>query len=685
MKSMFVITGLLSLLLTWSAPYAFAQFDEPFQASPSPQETVPAVPVSTQETVDLRVGDTFEIIADPGTDGATTSWILTQDRTFIEASRERIFRYRFVQDKTYTLRAEVILTATGERRQRTFILNVLPQDDQALSTVFPAGTGASLAGTVPAPDTNGNVILSDAQQLLQLTPLTPDISPLALDLDASRDSDNDTNPANDVDNTGTYFHAFGKPLWIWFARTLGHNELIITGIPQGGQPLVQRISILSEHAARNQGVLTSSITIVTNQVDATTFGFTPQLARPVPEDTPLLYEWSLGDGKRSLETNPVYTYPLSGTYTVELQLRDLQTGNTIGRTETTVTVTIAEEPPVDEPETPPIDEPETPPAEEPTEESSINWGRIFMIGGLFVGSIIVGLLIVWLLSFLRRSRRLEKTLESMETAVVQQKGATPPPLAIKSKQPTPAASGQQKVIDAEMNASSSPKEPPLSVASDKAPDWLKKGLAADTPKTPSTPVQPAAPIAPKPAPAPVMPPSVAPKPVAPVPPPTPKPAPAPVPPPVAPKPAAPVPPPIPKPQPAPAPAPAPTPAPTPVPVPPPTPVAPPKPAPAAITEKPVPPPAPKPVPPPAPTSASATADRPKPVQATPAPLQPTPNPDNLPHWLQQGTTPPASPAPTPTTPPAPKAPPAATPEKKDDDPPIAFVKAENISPGPTTK
>jgi PKD repeat protein len=770
MKNVAAFLGILAVLTLASGPAAIAQGQLP--AEPLADVADVPAPVS-EERLTLRVGDVFEIVADAGADGVTTSWILTQERTFIEAGRERLFRYRFVQDKEYTLRGEVTLPGTGERRQRTFVIDVRPVAEIPTMPVYPAGTGASLAGTVPAPDANGRVIFTPEQQLLQLAPIRADLSPLALDLDAARDTDADGNPGNDVDNTDTYFHSFGRSLWIWFARPITQTDLVITAVPAGGSPLVQRISVLSEEAAGEQGVLTSQVSIDVEAIDDATYGFTPVLGRDVPPEAPLLFEWEFGDGDRSLENAPTHVYAASGTYDVKVQVRDLGTGNTVGTSSVSVSVTTVD-PGTDEPD-PIVDEPDPEPVEEPSTDEGLPWGRIILIGALFIGSLVVGIAIVWLLSFLRRSRKLEETLETMEKAVMPSKEQTPPPLAIKSKPQSPPPSAQQKVIDAELNASSSVKEPPAAVTEAAAPDWLKKGLGSETAAAKPTPA-PATPPAPKPAPAvapaPKPAPAPAPKPQAQTPTPAPQTTPAapkqPAQPTEAPKPtpSAPPAPPAPKPTPVPTTIPAATePKPTPSPAPKPQQAAatPPaqasvmpaaSPAPARVTTPVAPKPAPAPTP--APVPAPTVTAPPKPVQqsgasqSTPT-ASPTPAPDTakLPHWLQpttpapavptpspapvapteplpapaptqQGTMPaapaitepvitpkpvapamppapiatPQAPAPTPTlvTPPpaAPIAPkPAPTPsqpilpqEPKDDDRPIAIIRADSIDPGP---
>jgi len=748
----------------------------------------------TVEHIRLRSGDTFEVLAHDNTQDTSYSWILTQGRTFIDASRERFFRYRFVNDNSYTVIAEAT-RATGERIQRTFVIDVSSVDSPAEPAPTQAGTGAGLAGTSPASDRNGRVILATGQQLLKLTPIRTDVTPLAVDVDRAYDSDADGNPENDVDNVNADngFHSFGKPLWIWYVSPVTNIEVSVTGISTDGSPLVQRIPVLSAESAQASGVLTSSVEIAVERIDDATFSFQPTVADNIERVVPLLYEWNLGDGTTSLETVPTHSYSTTGQFTISLTVRNLQTGSAVGSSTATVNPVIAEQ--TSSESNQPTEQPTDQPTEQPGEQtvtSSFDWSRIILIVALFVGALIVGFAIMWLLSFLRKSRKLEQTLETMESAVVGQKQSVPPPLAIKSKPPVSAESkGQQAVIDAEIHASSSSKEPPLSVNEEKAPDWLKKGLASNvqqtesttapqsSPKTTATPQAPKPPVtppAPKPTPTPAAAPtqnpmgvtsaaaptptpqqngteknlphwlqSPAPAPAqtqtptpstpstqTPVTPPAPKPpvppAPKPVPPapkpplaptsqvpvPSAPKPTATVSTPSPtqsntpsmpaSPTPIASPVPPAPVAPTPTPVPlapvPPAPVAPtptPKPvppAPTAPTPTPVPPapvppapvaptPTPKPVPP-APTAPTPT---PKPVppapiapQTAPKPVPPSPTRD-IPAMPTQITPPPATPiAPTP----APNTSPATSERKNDDDPPFAIIRADSISPKPTT-
>lgn len=673
--------------------------------TPFAETSISSIAPVAEESVSLRVGDIFEILADPGSDGATFSWILTQDRAFIEASREKRFRYRFIQDKTYTLRGEVLVG--NIRTQRTFIIHVIPQDGTPLQPAIPGGTGAMLVGMIPHPDPNGRIVLQPEQQLLQLSPVQTNITPLALDLDSSRDTDGDGNPTNDVDDTDTYFHAYARTLWVWIAHPFMQTELTITGIPAEGSPLVQRISVLTVDTAKGQGVFTSPVRILAEQIDLQTFVFQPELVPPQTDTAPLIYEWEFGDGHRSIDTTVTHTYAGSGPFTVQLRVRDLQTGTTVGEAQQSITIAAPE--PAPEPEPDPVIEPEPEPTEEMPDSDPFPWSRILLIGGIFIGSIMIGVIVVWLLSFLRRSRRLEKTLESIEETIAPAKEAAPPPLAIR-KPAAPSddvpAEAQQKIIDAEMSAAAPSKTPPLAVKESAAPDWLKKGLSVQTKNTPvphSPSPTPAAP--PTPRPAPKAPPTPSPVPAtpaapkAPASPPTPKPASTPPPSsvPASPKPVA--------------HAPART-----------TPTPPARPQPPATRATPTPTQASTPAKPQAP-SMRATAPQPPtqpPVTPAPKPSPQAPPPsDKLPRWLQptpanagprptvQPTPAPAKPAPQPTPqapdqpiaapsapiqpqqpaqPPSPPPSQAATPpqQKKDDDPPIAFIRAENIPSGPTT-
>ena len=82
--------ALLSIICTIACSTSPALAQQIVETAPTASQTQ-----DTNERISLTVGDILEIL--PSTDmvNPTYSWILTQDRTFIQAGRTLAFRYRF--------------------------------------------------------------------------------------------------------------------------------------------------------------------------------------------------------------------------------------------------------------------------------------------------------------------------------------------------------------------------------------------------------------------------------------------------------------------------------------------------------------------------------------------------------------------------------------------------------------
>lgn len=673
------------------------------------QQQMNAFTDSGVEQMQLTVGEILEILPTSDLQSPTYSWILTQDRTFIQAARTETFRYRFIQPGAYSLIAEIKSGDQSTSILRTFNINAKarnPGDVGMGMSSAPAmpGSGNTLMGLVkidPPMDTNQRVVLPNGQQLLKLSPLNPDVKPLSLDLDTKRDTDNDGNPSNDVQNQATFFQLYAEPLYIWFASPLTTRTMAVTTVGADGNARVQNIETTTALFAQNNGMIVSPIHMTSTPGENGSYSFTAMSLNGSTQSS-FLYHWSFGDGEESLAMNPTHTYAANGTYTVTLQVKNLIDGQDAAKDQQQISVQNAG--------VAPVSAASSQSSNGGTVIASNNWSLLsILIGlGIFLLCAILGLAGVFFLSKLRRGKSLDQTFADMEKTIVAKDDTTktPPPLVIPAatvpaaaKQSAPVATPaptKEDISKREENAASSaPVAETARIDEKAAPSWLKKGL--DTPPKPATPPAPAAPAVNTPAPAPVPTPAIpkpapapasAPKPATPAPAPawlkqstppvaasapapTPAPIPAPV---VAPKPtptpAAPIvttqpaptsvqAPAVPMPKPVPAPATPPVVAPTPQAVPTPAPVAP-TPAPApVVVPKPTPAPMPAPVPAPA-------VSLPKPTPVT-APTVSTPTPAPVPVPMPKPTPTPATPVVVPTpvqtpiAPPMPKPVPAPTP------------------------
>ena len=688
---------------------------------PSAQtSTSSAAPVRTQsDGIVLKAGDILEILPIHRIENASYAWILTQDRRFIQADRNKMFRIRLTEPGTYTLTAEVT-SADRVAKVRNVFTIVIEQRTPGVAMPQTAPQ-TRLVETTPAIGDSEAVVMSENGRTVFLVP-TGNLRPLNIDIDVGEDSDRNGNPRDDVDNVGSLFQTDSTPLLLWFLEPVTRREMTLSALKGDGTLQTQSISVLGFMQAREQGLVPSAVSIQSATVEGRSVQFSAVFAPGTRPDSPLLFRWSFSDGTESLETQPTHTFPEGEQFSVTLHVRNLMTGLDIGTATKTVLIatpssassasatgaTLSSASQASSAETAPETDTETGGMME-------RITPLLPLLGAFVGAVIVGMIIVAILSAMRRkktgadqSASLQKHFQEMESKLAK-KQETP---AVVAATIATVATPPQSVAEREKERDAERPATPASSQQQSAPSWLKQGLQGKT--VAATP----APAAPKPAPAPVTPP------------PAPKPAPAaPV---AAPKPQ-PTPPPAPA-KPAPAPAPAaqkptaaaaPTP-PTPTPATPkpavqspaapvtsaPAPVAPPAvaantvPAPAPVPSTPAPEPKPQAVaaPPQAPVTSPAATPIPVPAPA-PTPVAPAPtvtpaptpastaptgaiatpgiNTQNAPSWLKQGlqgkpdlTTPPATPAPTPT--PAAQTPVQGTPPTPKEDPTVAVITVENL-------
>lgn len=660
-------------LLALAAPRGFAEGDgqglpEIPGAGGQTQAGAQACGNEGVEQLRMQVGDILEILPVHPVQNAGYAWILTQDRTFIQASRAPNFRYRFILPGTFSLSAEITSPDQTQRLRKSVVITV-DQRTQGASSVPAAPTDPSLlVRTVPPTDAAKRLIVPTGTCIVRLEPISPERKPFALDLDVDTDADGDGSPANDIQDADTFFQNSGTPLQLWYFQPMTQRTARITTVAPDGTPGIQDLAVVPYELAQSQGMLPVNVTIEATEAGERTYEFRARFADPRMADAPLLYEWNFGDDSGPSLVNPVtHTYTDDGDYTVSVKIRNIQTSQDVTTQNRMVTIRGGNAGGSAASAVSSAGQAASQAASSAatgSASSSSGGGllrSILLLAGIFLGSLLLGAGLIFLVTrLLRRGKRIDEKVGPSSGNVVAAEVVTkePPPLTLNvAAAPTPKS------------ADAKPKEPekkpatPPAAVEDAAPSWLKKGLNAEAPKPAPTPT-PAAAAAPVPAPKPAVP--------APVPAPAPKPAPAPAP--VAPAPA-----PVPKapsapsaavtPAPAPKPAvpvPAPASVPKPAPAPVPAPAVPPKPVPAVTPSSAAPAPvaaaaaAPQAVVTPAPTAVPPVA-APKPPSAVPAPA---PTAAAKPASPAPAPAPAAAPAPVPpkpATPPAPKPQPTATP------------------------
>lgn len=686
--------------------------------TPAHAQTQPAgvpPPESTEENLSLTVGDILEMLPVHDLKDPKYAWILTQERTFLQAERSPSFRTRLIQPGNYNLLVEVTGGDPATTLRRTFHIAVKPRErtDDNQPVQPSTGSGEQIIGTVPPLGAENRLIFPQGMQTLVLKPFSTDRKPLALDTNADFDANGDGVNNNDLDNANTFFQTEASPMILWFASPLTVRTLALTTVNAEGNASVQSFQVLSYAYAKEQGMTISPATIfAVTQSGSVTFAL--EFDDPVPANAPLLYHWDFGDGEESLVSSPTHAYIQSGTYDVRLVIRNLLNGKEVATYTKQVQVTVPE---TTAPTTPPETEPEQPQQPGSDASSFFSTSTILTVIVVLFIVVLVGGALFW---FMRRRKPLHETIAQLEENLVKEQGATSAPPLVIGKKETPAPKTEAPKIE-------TPKQVTAPAPSAEAPSWLKKGMdapppppaakAAPPPPPASTVTVPPPPPPPPPPPAPKPPVAAAPAvqtpapttqapsaplpswlqpsstpaattpaptvtPTAPTPPPAPEQPKTPTVPPPPPAPKVTVPPPPPPPPPAPK-------ATTPPPPPPPPPAPQPPVVAAPVPPAPKPPvtppaPEPKPVPPPQPKPA------PQPTVSAPTPPAPTVTPPPAPKPVVQ--TPPTPPSPpkapaAPTPPPAPKveaAPKAVEPQPqpKTDDATVAIIRAESLENQP---
>ncbi|MDD4318763.1 MAG: PKD domain-containing protein [Candidatus Peribacteraceae bacterium] len=446
------------------------------------------------EDVTVRTGDIVELLGVHDDPTAQFTWVLSRDRTFIQAGRAQVFRVRIVEEGTYRLDASAL--GNGMLQRRTIFLNVLPRDPAEGETENAGEDG--IVATDP-PLSGGRILLPPDRQVLRLLPLRGIGAQRYLDLDARTDANDDGDPANDDQGAGTFFTTTGTPLFLWFSAPDAAREMRLVEILGDGTSASQTLTVIPEGASDIPPEPASPV-IAQAQPDGA-IRFSLPLAGQ-PSDMPLLFHWSFGDGTESLRTEPTHLYARSGTYDVTVTVRDLRNGQVTFQS----TRSLAVEAYVPGTETSSASSAAPASSSAPGGISGGSrgiggrWVAYLTIAILLAGVVVLGALGVRLLSRLTsQGGGLQRTLEEMETKIVRngKEGAIDiaPPMEIRRSAPAPEAPVAQEPEREEETPPepapppeppAPPPEPPVDL--DEAPAWLKKGLdAADTPAEPTPP------------------------------------------------------------------------------------------------------------------------------------------------------------------------------------------------------
>jgi len=513
-----------TVLLSLSSGNALAQNFEFSNAAPS------------EERIRLFTGEVFEIIGVGELPDAHFTWVATKDRTFIEAGRDPVFRYRFIEAGKYTLDAGFYTTDFAVQIRRALSLQISPRAGLGDPSLTPLLQPAELLSATPAL-VNETIFLAEDQQILKIIPNQEQVATFTMDLHTGIDSNGDGNPSNDNDIGDTFASADAAPLFFWFTNmATTERTMSVTLSLRDGSVVTKRISIF-RGKARTPVVDATAIQAEVNPDGSIRFS---SVLEPRPE-TPLLFEWDFGDGTQSLLTTPSHRYKQNGTYHIKVTVRNITTGEAALKSTMDLLVQGVQSGSV-----------LTPASSDPGNASGSSDGIFAFLGtlsrtflplfGIAVVAVLLGMGIVWAIKrIMNRSGNLQQKLEAVEDRIMEKKKDplaraevidAPAPLEIRRETPQDLPSQQQPEPAPEQQIEERPPESAIDI--EKAPSWLKQGLAAQppAPADEQEPPEESSPPPPPPEPTPEPP---APAPAAPaMPEPTPEPEPAPAPAPVTP-------------------------------------------------------------------------------------------------------------------------------------------------------
>ena len=291
-----------------------------------------------QEGPSIRIptGQTLEVATDRISQHAEHSWILTKDRKFQSAQRNKFFQNRFAETGTYSLDVSIHNTETGENTYRSFSIIVtepLPASlpDDAGST---EGTTRKAVLTSEPSAVDGVVYLPPSGGMLTLdaSGSSGRISTYSFDLDTSSDTNGDGDSQNDKDNEGMLSEKIGSALYLFVVPSNQPRSIRLTVSDLNDETISNtQINISfsdNPHAgsASSQLISQDPNSPIVYRIDGMAIQADVELDPSIVTGKSLLLEWNFGDRSKSLLNTPTHTYNFPGSYTLSLIARDITTG-----------------------------------------------------------------------------------------------------------------------------------------------------------------------------------------------------------------------------------------------------------------------------------------------------------------------------------------------------------------------
>ncbi|MFH1349237.1 MAG: PKD domain-containing protein [Patescibacteria group bacterium] len=356
----------------------------------------------TKVNLTLNKGSFFEVILQNSVQNPLYSWVLSKDGTFIEAKRAPIFRTRLIEQGTYQLNTEISTAKEGVIHRSVITIQVPIKNVSTASS----SENSSLVYTIPKIDSNGRIVIAAQSPLVTLTPVYRNTKLLSLDMDAQADKNKDGNVINDNDADGTFFSSQGTPLSVLITEPDKTHSFTLSSAGK-----IQNLRIVDSKTAQAEDALANKKTEI-NAEDQNngSFVFSIDFKNGEP-NVPTVANWNFGDGSSSMLDNPIHKYSQTGSYNVSVQVFDISNGNKIEEAKKTIRVTKTTAPQVI---------PDSPDTDDDKEGSSI-FGLILKIIIVAFIAIAIGMLIIFIISKLRKGSSLQEKLESAEQKLMGDK------------------------------------------------------------------------------------------------------------------------------------------------------------------------------------------------------------------------------------------------------------------------
>jgi PKD repeat protein len=449
-----------------------------------------------RQPVSLRInlGDVLEFGSDTSVEHPEFSWYMTQNQQFVEAQRGRAFQKRLAAAGTYNLDVSIKNEEATQSDFQSFAVTVLEQA-RTLPPIAPASSGTIVPRliTEPAMNSDGSISLPPQGGVLMIdaSQSTGQITQFAMDMDTSKDSDNNGNASDDTDNADTFGLQDGTPFRYFIKPGNTQRNVIVRLSGNGTVPVTAQFSLRFD----GQEVLPLPGSGAPIDITARQNGLVTDLTAALPAETamrPVLFTWDFGDGARSLLTRPVHTYTRAGTYTVMLTVTDITNGQVLYSSQRALTV---------EENSGSVQSSSSSSVSSTDGKSSIPWKAILILLMLIVLAIVAFIALLWFKN--RMTGTIQKKLETAEKKLFEEKKAatngTPPPMQLKKpvtitqdQKPQMVKKEEQIIADREQSKTEFKKtEPPVAAASNgPVPSWLKNA-PAETQRAPTEALKPA--------------------------------------------------------------------------------------------------------------------------------------------------------------------------------------------------